>query len=61
MTVGLSVEVSELEVLAADGASVTIDRTEVATGFAAWNFRENSSERSARTALDRHAFGVLRT
>jgi hypothetical protein len=40
ITVGLVVEVPELEVQATQGATITVDGTEVASGFAAWNFAE---------------------
>jgi hypothetical protein len=51
ITVGLSVEVPELEVLASQGATVTIDGAEVASGFAAWAFTESDGLVSAEVPI----------
>ncbi|MGH8926160.1 MAG: SpoIID/LytB domain-containing protein [Acidimicrobiia bacterium] len=40
ITVGLAVEVSELELQAMQGATISVDGTEIASGFAAWAFAE---------------------
>ena len=51
ITVGLVVEVSDLELLAAQGASVTVDGEEIASGFAAWQFAEVNGRISAQVPI----------
>jgi hypothetical protein len=51
ITVGLVVEVPELELLAAQGAKVTVDGEEVADGFAAWQFAEVDGRVSAQVPI----------
>ena len=51
ITVGLVVEIPELELLAAQGASVTVDGEEVANGFAAWQFAEEDGQVSAQVPI----------
>jgi stage II sporulation protein D len=51
ITVGLVVEVPELELLAAQGAKVTVDGEEVADGFAAWQFAEVDGLISAQVPI----------